>query len=540
MKPIIYAATLRVFVCQFITALLLFNSADLVRSQDAVRSWSNTAGKTITAEFIRLDGDTLVIRKGDKQFNVLLRKLSAESQEQARALAKSKQPRRTALSQDELSSLWDKLSLKLSMATQTRLDATRALLKLAEEPKSVTDFLAGKVRPVKMTRNELLALISSLGSNEEAEWKRAYERLLICDPRLFMDADQLFQLPQLQKYPARKRFAELVQGSPLDFADSSRAMGTIASKIGLGSRNGIPGLTFTVYGEKVFRAFLPAGSCPAVAPTVYRQYKSLILLASFNTTSADKLILSVAAGHPKAMLTKVARALINDRKTPREKKNLSELWIDLLGEGEFELLDLPKIAATDLSRAHAILSLMKDPLATTKFLSEKLQPAEMTGDELESLLDELASVDKTLSREAYNKLLKFNPSWEFEEIEDLLAREQFQDYPARHRLVDLITCTPWNSYKAARTARYKFVTISESAGENGTEFSVKCGPNDKFRGVSARHWADESERTAESLLLLESFRTNRANELIKLMASGHPKAGISKFARSILENGKRD
>jgi hypothetical protein len=46
-------------------------------------SWTNTDGKTIEAEFIHLDGDTVVIRKDGKEFKIPLAKLSPASREQA-------------------------------------------------------------------------------------------------------------------------------------------------------------------------------------------------------------------------------------------------------------------------------------------------------------------------------------------------------------------------------------------------------------------------------------------------------------------------
>jgi hypothetical protein len=52
-----------------------------------VMSWTNTEGKKITAEFVKLDGETLHLKMAGKPYAVALDKLDVESQEQARLAA---------------------------------------------------------------------------------------------------------------------------------------------------------------------------------------------------------------------------------------------------------------------------------------------------------------------------------------------------------------------------------------------------------------------------------------------------------------------
>lgn len=49
-------------------------------------SWESTDGKTITADFVRLQDDSLTLRTGDKEYSVPLSRLSAKSQTYARFL----------------------------------------------------------------------------------------------------------------------------------------------------------------------------------------------------------------------------------------------------------------------------------------------------------------------------------------------------------------------------------------------------------------------------------------------------------------------
>ena len=63
--------------------------------------WTNTDGKTIQAEFIRLNGDSVVIRKDGKEFSIPISKLTTASAAQARKYAtNSNQPEFSDLSLD--------------------------------------------------------------------------------------------------------------------------------------------------------------------------------------------------------------------------------------------------------------------------------------------------------------------------------------------------------------------------------------------------------------------------------------------------------
>ena len=77
-------------VLNFFVLLVLIAIPFQANAQDSLPSWTNTSGKTIQAEFIRLDDETLVIRMNGREFNVPLEKLLAESQRQAKELGGSK------------------------------------------------------------------------------------------------------------------------------------------------------------------------------------------------------------------------------------------------------------------------------------------------------------------------------------------------------------------------------------------------------------------------------------------------------------------
>jgi pimeloyl-ACP methyl ester carboxylesterase len=53
----------------------------------SAQEWTNTEGKTITAEFVRVDGDAVVVRNGGREFRIPFAKLAEASVRSAKALA---------------------------------------------------------------------------------------------------------------------------------------------------------------------------------------------------------------------------------------------------------------------------------------------------------------------------------------------------------------------------------------------------------------------------------------------------------------------
>ena len=72
---------------QFLT--LVFCTGSLVSAQETSvpNQWTNTSGAAIQGDFVKLEGDALVLRKDGKEFKIPVAKLSLPSLEQARQLA---------------------------------------------------------------------------------------------------------------------------------------------------------------------------------------------------------------------------------------------------------------------------------------------------------------------------------------------------------------------------------------------------------------------------------------------------------------------
>jgi hypothetical protein len=76
-------------------ALLLLGATGPLRAQDAPAppTWTNTAGVSIKGDFVKLEDETLTIRKDGKEFLIPMAKLSLASREQARKMV-ANQPAR--------------------------------------------------------------------------------------------------------------------------------------------------------------------------------------------------------------------------------------------------------------------------------------------------------------------------------------------------------------------------------------------------------------------------------------------------------------
>src|SRR5215831_4787942 len=73
-------------------------------------------------------------------------------------------PEERTASEKQLEAWWDDLE-------KGELDATRALLKLADRPKEAVAFLKGKMKPLKIDAERVKALLTDLGSDKHDVWK---------------------------------------------------------------------------------------------------------------------------------------------------------------------------------------------------------------------------------------------------------------------------------------------------------------------------------------------------------------------------------
>ena len=217
--------------------------------------------------------------------------------------------------------------------------------------------------------------------------------------------------------------------------------------------------------------------------------------------------------------------------------HLAQLWTDLLG--------------SEPSSTRAVLKLSKNPVLTTDFFASKLSPLKITKQELLGAITELGSDDDKRWRVAYQQLSYFDPRLAMG-LEELLSLDSVQAYPARHRLVDVLSGLSIDDPRSAIRQRYKVIKLDKinRVTPFGDHFFNFCG-GDTENTCRANWWAEprlerlnvwpmnegakkEWTRIIRALSLLESFDSPRAREIIESVATGHPDAQPTKFARAIL------
>jgi len=214
--------------------------------------------------------------------------------------------------------------------------------------------------------------------------------------------------------------------------------------------------------------------------------------------------------------------------------HLTQLWADLLG-GE-------------PSSTRAVLKLSKNPDLAIDFFASKLSPLKITKQELLGAITELGSDDDKRWRVAYQHLSYLDPRLAMG-LEELLSLDTVQTYPARHRLVDVLSGLSVDAPESAIHKRYKAIKLVKIVVPDSEDVFNFCG-GDTENPCRVSWWAEprlerlndwppeaaktEWTRIVRALALLESFDSPRARAIIESVATGHPDAQPTKIARAIL------
>jgi hypothetical protein len=181
-------------------------------------------------------------------------------------------------------------------------EASRALLKLSTCPKEAVAFLNNKMKPLKITPEQVIDLIGKLGSDKEEIWKPAFEELEYFDPRLAIGLEAL--MAKVTDSPARQRMVEVLSG---------RLAGSLAGKqIGLSpagtgfnfrseegswwAENDVSRINSTNWGNRRYKWI--------------RSVRAIVLLEHIGSPDAIAILHSMATGHPEAQPTRAAKEAV--------------------------------------------------------------------------------------------------------------------------------------------------------------------------------------------------------------------------------------
>jgi hypothetical protein len=181
--------------------------------------------------------------------------------------------------------------------------ASRALLKFAGKPEESVAFLKDHLPPLKLSAEDLQTLLTDLGSDDEAYWKPAFEKLQYLDPRLATGLPALMK--DVTDQVTRNRLVEVL----CDYSPDSLAGKTV---------------TLRKFKKEEEYNFVESGSSwwaeaqiarLNIGGTTKRKWtraaRAIALLEHIATPGAVEVLTELATGHPDAEPTKQAQEAIN-------------------------------------------------------------------------------------------------------------------------------------------------------------------------------------------------------------------------------------
>lgn len=196
---------------------------------------------------------------------------------------------------------------------------SRALLELAARPKKeVVAFLADKLKPLKLSREQAKKLLEDLGDAKDEKAKAAFEKLCYFDPRLILEVgDMLKDLPQGQH---RQRVAALLvglddlngyAGCDLEYQSGESLTALNGQKLcGNFQVQAPPGAGgFTKYSVGVAEKVDELSEWKRHKEWA-RATRALMVLEHLGNSDAVKVLESMSTGHEDASPTKAAKAAL--------------------------------------------------------------------------------------------------------------------------------------------------------------------------------------------------------------------------------------
>jgi hypothetical protein len=177
---------------------------------------------------------------------------------------------------------------------------TRALLKLAEQREQAMALFKERLKPLNLSADEARALIADLGSDDEAVWKPAFEKLQYFDPRLAIDLPTLMN--ETNDQTTRTRLVDILCDVP---ADTYAGKSIQLRKLGKS--------------EEAYNFHHNESSWWAEAKIARlqkhawnRAMRAIVLLEHWATPEAIALLKDLASGNPDAAPTKAAKEALEN------------------------------------------------------------------------------------------------------------------------------------------------------------------------------------------------------------------------------------
>jgi hypothetical protein len=203
-------------------------------------------------------------------------------------------PRRatTNPAESQMQKWWDDLEKR-------EPECSRALLQFADYPAESVAFFAERLKPLKITEDEVKSLISDLESDDKNVWKPAFDKMQYFDPRLAIDLSTL--MTDNVKPRSRNRLVAILcsvnedvyagKSIKLRFADSGYNF--VSDDIG------------SWWAEHRIE-HIGSGTEENFKPQWVRACRAIVLLEHIGSPEAITILRDMATGHPDAKPTKAA------------------------------------------------------------------------------------------------------------------------------------------------------------------------------------------------------------------------------------------
>lgn len=195
--------------------------------------------------------------------------------------------------QERLQSWWDDLE-------KSDPQASRALLNFSTVPDTAVAFFKERLVALRISEEDLNKAIADLGSDDEAVWKPAFEKLEYLDPRITIDLPTLMNT--VTEPAARSRLVAVLCDDP---ADRFEGKNVELRETGHGNYNffeGVAGNGTSYWAEaKVEQLGLTTDKRKWT-----RAVRAIVLLQHIGTPDAIAILKEMAGGHPDASPTKAA------------------------------------------------------------------------------------------------------------------------------------------------------------------------------------------------------------------------------------------
>ncbi|QEL14254.1 hypothetical protein [Limnoglobus roseus] len=406
--------------------------------------------------------------------------------------------------------------------------ARLGLLPLALKPsKEAVSFLGSKLKPVRLSEDVAKRLLADLDNGDPKVAEAAFDELSYFDVRLAMTPQQAFEI--VPQGLGRQRLVALFEEEPMDaFAWCKLDLGPAGIRNGGDIRiethlfiENLPNkpAEFKSYCDQWQNGRRMSHRVPSSVGDVHndqwkQQSRALILLEYYGTPEAKKLIEGMTHGHPDAAPTIEAKAELKQWAVPLPKPDVQKAWDGLLNDHG--------------GSPRCVLTLLKHKPEAILTIRANLRPIKLTADRCLELISALGDDDEKKWQAARAELLYLDPRLVF----DLPAlMEKAPTGLMRTRLAEILCYQKADSLKG--------LTLQLQKQDNGVYVLVSeigsRAVDDKLRSFANPAW----ERVHAVLNVLEVFETPDAMKLIEEIASWHPKAPSSTFAKLVLTRMKK-